>query len=301
VVTLRLEPIANIAAATADHEMIGLGVGTADDLYVLLLRSSGLVVSEREYSVLCVAPAGLGRTRISGNHPEFHMVQPLPGNRLILVGGRCRRGSAADIDRNARIFDYNGCFTGVEFTLGDGIEDVQTTEDGHLWVSYFDEGVLGGRGWGRRPVGESGLNRFTSAGERDYQYTPPPGLGGIVDCYALNIARNRTWFYYYPEFRLVRLNRTQAASWWHCPTHGGGAFAVEGDLVLMRGGYDEPSVCRLLRLRRDSTMDRLRLFEFTGVDGEVMDKANTRVAGRGKYLYLVQGTRVYRICPSEAV
>jgi len=46
------------------------------------------------------------------------------------------------------------------FHAGDGVEDIQTTEDGRTWVSYFDEGVFGDT-----TPGQAGLVCLDSSGE----------------------------------------------------------------------------------------------------------------------------------------
>ncbi len=52
-------------------------------------------------------------------------------------------------DLNGRVFGPDGALR-REFLLGDGIQDVQTTAEGDIWVSRFDEGVYGNLGWGGR-------------------------------------------------------------------------------------------------------------------------------------------------------
>jgi hypothetical protein len=48
--------------------------------------------------------------------------------------------------------------------FGDGIEHVQATSAGEIWVGFFDEGIYGNYGWGsgtQLPVGRTGLVRFS--------------------------------------------------------------------------------------------------------------------------------------------
>jgi hypothetical protein len=76
---------------------------------------------------------------------NYHHVQPLPDNELLLVCSRSRYWGNDDYDLNACVFTSDGKLQ-REFLLGDGIEDVQTTKEGKIWTSYFDEGIFGNYG-----------------------------------------------------------------------------------------------------------------------------------------------------------
>lgn len=54
--------------------------------------------------------------------------------------------------------------TRFELNLGDASEDLQTTPQGLIWVSYFDEGVYGGS------IGRQGLVCFDNAGTPLFKY-----------------------------------------------------------------------------------------------------------------------------------
>ena len=94
------------------------------------------------------------RTELLNVNIAFPSVQPLPNGEVLLVGARChyRKG---DPEQNAIVCSPEGEIV-RSFVLGDGINDVQTTSDGMIWVSYFDEGVFGNYGWDK-PMGASGL------------------------------------------------------------------------------------------------------------------------------------------------
>jgi hypothetical protein len=79
--------------------------------------------------------------------------------------------------------------------LGDGVQDVQVDAAGGVWVSYFDEGVLGNYRW-TNPIGVRGLLRFSIQGEIEWEYAPPPGCNPILDCDALNVWAQRAWACY---------------------------------------------------------------------------------------------------------
>src|SRR5579871_4715470 len=69
-------------------------------------------------------------------YENYHHIQPLAQQHWLLVRAR----AADDGDRNAHIFDESAQHV-RSFHAGDGIEDVQVSEDDQIWVSYFDEGV----------------------------------------------------------------------------------------------------------------------------------------------------------------
>lgn len=103
-------------------------------------------------------------------------VQMLPANRWLIVKSRTR----SEQDANARVYGPWGDLE-WSFHAGDGIEDVQSTPDGQIWISYFDEGVFG-----RLPLSRSGLVCADDRGEVLFRYpciAKPRGLLPIYACY----------------------------------------------------------------------------------------------------------------------
>jgi len=72
--------------------------------------------------------------------------QPFDEGWLLAYG----RGGAAEI------YDKSGSHVLRTLDLGDASEEIQTTPDGRIWVSYFDEGVYG------NGIGSEGLVCFDS-------------------------------------------------------------------------------------------------------------------------------------------
>jgi hypothetical protein len=139
-------------------------------------------------------------------------------------------------DPSAIVYDPDGSVRN-KFVLGDGIEDVQVTSDGHIWVSYFDEGVFGNMGWSR-PLGSTGLMEFDLNGKTLWSFSPPDGFDSIDDCYALNAARpDGVYAYYYSSFPIVRIGANRRVQGWRTDVEGARALAVDGDRVLLLGGY----------------------------------------------------------------
>jgi hypothetical protein len=121
----------------------------------------------------------------------FH-VQPLDDGWLLAD----RRGGLANLH------DAYGQFR-RSIDLGDASEDVQTTPDGKIWVSYFDEGVFGSG------IGQQGAVCFDMQGIPLFKYgdfAERAGLPLISDCYAMNVtSAGDVWFNYYTDFPLVHL------------------------------------------------------------------------------------------------
>jgi hypothetical protein len=222
------------------------------------------------------------------------LVQPLPGERILVVGGHCRRFQDGTVERNAAIYGADGVLR-HEATFGNGIWDVQTTTRGAIWVSYSDEGVFGNSGWGDadgpRPIGSSGLVRFDDRGAVEWAYAPPAGIDAIADCYALNASDDATWAYYYTDFPLVRIDRDGAVRAWRTDVSGAYAFATDGDRVLFYGGYgDERERCLLGRLQEDGIVTTVPC-RLILPSGEPLEAA--RVIGRGPLLHAFAGDAWY--------
>ncbi|GAB3998176.1 hypothetical protein GCM10029992_23240 [Glycomyces albus] len=131
---------------------------------------------------------------ITGPFPRFPHVHPMPGGELLMVGYRCwiRDGSA---EHNAAVVSADGVH-GRSGTLGDGIEDIQTTPSGRVIVGYFDEGIFGGNcGWddadGQTAIGAPGLVEFDADLNPAWSYPPAwqasggdaPTVPPIADAY----------------------------------------------------------------------------------------------------------------------
>lgn len=167
------------------------------------------------------------------------IVQPLPGGGLIIVSSRCRLRDGHP-EHNAYIYGSNG-FIERTGTVGDGVEDVQVSASGRIWVSYFDEGVAGSLGWAGHPelapVGDAGLVEFSAMLSPLWRYAPPRGLGLITDCYALNVAGETVWCCYFPDFPVARIDSQLVISGWQNDLRG-----ITGLLATVRrcalvGGY----------------------------------------------------------------
>jgi hypothetical protein len=144
-------------------------------------------------------------------HSFFSFVQPLPGNRWLFVGSRLE----GPTDQNAHVLDHDAKHL-YSFNAGDGIEHIQATTGGEIWVGYFDEGVFG-----EGELSHSGLVCLSDTGAPLMRFwediAEPNHLPSIDDCYALNVADEGVWVSYYSAFPLVKLrSKTLLRAWVDC-------------------------------------------------------------------------------------
>lgn len=178
--------------------------------------------------------------RIPGLSLAYPRVQPLPDDRILVYGARCQwRESGAE--HNAEIVNSNGerLRQGV---LGDGIEDLVTTPQGRIWVSYFDEGVFGNRGWGGpgpEPIGSPGIVRFNEHFEREWTYPDDTDFDSIDDCYAFNVGEETVFAYYYSDFPIVRIDDSGVQEWDTGEFSDGRELAADGERCALYVPRDE--------------------------------------------------------------
>jgi len=168
--------------------------------------------------------------------PGDPTLQPLPDGRFVVVSSRAewRDGVAQD---NAHVYAADGSLERAA-CIGDGIEHVQTSADGDIWVGYFDEGVYGNDGWGSpgpEPIGSAGIVRFSPALEVAWEY-PFQESETIDDCYALNVTGEDAWACCYSSFDVIRIRDGVVRSWRN-KVEGARGIAVDGDSIAFYGGY----------------------------------------------------------------
>ncbi|HTW96006.1 MAG TPA: hypothetical protein VMD30_14485, partial [Tepidisphaeraceae bacterium] len=222
---------------------------------------------------------------------NIHHIQPLE-DQLLLVCARSMYRSSNDFEKNGRVYTRDGKFS-RDILLGDGIRAVQTTTDGLIWTSFFDEGVFGNYGW-KTPIGASGLVAWDSGAKKVFEFEPSAGLDSISDCYALNVESEQdAWCYYYTEFPLVRLRRQKIDSIWNMPVRGSDAFAVSGDYALFRGSYKERDIYRLFELHASGEVRQVSEMEFLDQSGDKI--VADRVVGRGSTIHVLSKGCLYRV------
>jgi hypothetical protein len=136
---------------------------------------------------------GYKLTTLNDTSEEFHFLQPLKKDLWLLV----RSSADSELDKNAHIYSKDGRLI-YSFHVGDGIEDVQTTVCGQIWISYFDEGVFSDLDFGSSGVvclDENGniIYKFSEFAQREQ-------LPFMMDCYAMKVSSNdEVWLYYYSD------------------------------------------------------------------------------------------------------
>jgi hypothetical protein len=163
------------------EKYLAFGFGLAGEIVVASRRSEESPTVEKEHGIFPKSQLEgasdyrvlvkrdeqpLKRIVIRSERTPCSFVQHVPDG-LLMVGARCA-WRVSGPEQNAVVFDESGKVV-RRFTLGDGINDVRTDSKGSIWVSYFDEGVFGNRGWnspGPEPIGASGLVAFDSSGQR---------------------------------------------------------------------------------------------------------------------------------------
>jgi hypothetical protein len=241
------------------------------------------------------SPGTVTVTELSGVSVAHPSVQPLPDGQVLLVGARCQWHPAGP-DRNAVIYDDAGQVV-RESTLGDGIEHVQVTASGHIWVGYFDEGIFGNYGWagpGPEPLGSAGLVRFGPDLKPQWSFPTDGAVAAdICDCYALNVTDHDVWTCYYTDFPVVRV-RDGVVTAWRTTVDGARALAVDRTTVAFVGGYGKDADRVLLVELADDHVrvthrGRLRL-----PDGKRLPD-DAVVQGRGPVLHVIAGRRWYQL------
>lgn len=233
--------------------------------------------------------------------PELRLagpaVQPLPDGRVLVVGSRCAWRPEGP-DRNAIVYDFAGEVV-AEQTFGDGIDHVQATRGGRIWVGYFDEGVLGSYGWGEDgsvpPIGRSGLVRFSADLTEEWRYpeSARAAWGHISDCYALNVDGDTAWSCCYTDWPVFRI-RGDGVTRWRNDIPSATGLAVRGSRMALYGGYG-PNCDRLAAGVLDD--DRFRVtgeYRLVLPDGQELPH-QTRVFGRGADLHIVAGDDWFRL------
>lgn len=223
-------------------------------------------------------------------YPHF---QPFPDERFLAVGGRCRLTSDGP-EQNALVIGADGGIV-AEFCLGDGINDLQTTPTGRIWVGYHDEGVFGNYGWGNQdgtpPLGRSGLVSWSNDGDKESEFTPPAGLPSIADCYALNVVGEEAWACYYTDFPVVHVGSDGSATGWVGEVVGAHALAVLGAArVGLVGGYgglfDRLVIADLMTDRATAR----ETFQLVSPNGDELPQ-HTRIIARGQKVHALTAGR----------
>ena len=233
---------------------------------------------------------GVSETELGCVESAFPYVQPLPGGEILIVGARCHY-CKGDPEQNAAVYSKTGELR-RQFVLGDGINGVQTTADGSIWVSYFDEGIFGNFGWDK-PLGASGLVSFDLKGRIIWEFKPPQGIDTIADCYAFNVCANTVWACYYTEFPLVCVDSHFQVSAWKNQVYGANAIAVSASHVLHWGGYKDKRTRSVLQTFGGAILKNRREVQIEFSPG--LDAGTVTFIGRGSVLHAFSNNKWFTL------
>jgi hypothetical protein len=240
-------------------------------------------ISEKNfcYDIFQLNNQEIQKYTISSVKKSFRHIQRLKDGWL-LADSRAKDENV----QNATIFDDYGTSI-ISFHLGDGIENLQVSESGDIWVGYFDEGVYG------HTIGGSGLSCFNSKGEQVFDFSNfswgKKDIPLIDDCYALNVVSNdEIYCYYYSDFPLLNLkNMKDYRVFNKLKIQGSKAFAVWRDHILFGPTYNNDKIYSY-SLRDKSTI------AFKPVNENGKKLRDFDVVGRNSILYLIDEKDIYR-------
>ncbi|TDC26809.1 hypothetical protein [Kribbella albertanoniae] len=301
--TLELTRYAELQPAAPGDELVSVSIGPTGEAAALWASPpDAAILSEGDFRVGPVSRPVSVRAALHTpdlgqvvSIPEFRlrgaMVQPMPGGAFLTVAPRIREWPDG-VPPNATVHDAAGNLQAEGF-FGDGIEHVQVTETGQIWVGYFDEGVYGVLYWGEAAVGGAGLLRFTPDLLLDWTYSAVnAGLEPIDDCYALNVIGETAWCCYYDGFPLIAVEANAVTSWQN-RVHGARAVLIHRDRVALYGGYDKDTDRLVTAHRGESALTNLREYRLVLPGGTPIPRSQT--FARGSTLHHFTDRTWYRL------
>ncbi|MFE0452740.1 hypothetical protein ACFW2D_15900 [Streptomyces sp. NPDC058914] len=279
-----LTPYARLPRAYRDRTVLHSTVDAFGRAHWLLRTARG---GDDLYDavVVTVEDGRSEETHLHSVRARFPRLDALPDGGFVVADARRRTGDGGgdgardgEDDEQVQVFDALGR-PSWGFPVGDAIEHLLTDPEGRVWVGYFDEGTCGDD-----PLSFPGVRCWSSTGAPVWTYEPLPGVGWLVDCYALNVARSAAWAYPYTDFPLIEVREGRPPLVRSTPVRGARGFAVHGDRVVFFGGYDE-SRSRLVDCRlTDDSIEVVTEGRLLRPDGG--EPGRSRVVSRGPRLYV---------------
>jgi hypothetical protein len=170
----------------------------------------------------------------------------------------------------------------ARFPVGDGVGQIQADGAGGVWVGHFDEGIFGDE------LGQAGIAHFDAFGCETWRANYGQPIPSVDDCYTLNAIGGEAWACYYSDFPILRIGLDGACRVWSNGVRGATAIAVDGDNVVLFGGYNEDvSRIALLKLGENAAewIGELTLTDLPG--------ARRQVVGRGDTIHII-GDELWR-------
>lgn len=211
---------------------------------------------------------------------SFHYVQQLGENWLLVNAIVCN-----DTDPNAFIYKEDGSLL-HSFHVGHGVEHVQVTENGDIWVGYYDEGI-----YGDFELAQTGLNCFNQKGDLIFEFSFSDEVPIIDCCYALNAASDEeVYTYYYSDFPLVQIKNKKDYQVFHnVSIRGSDAFAVWKEFALFGHGYKDKGLVYLYSTKNERTVT------YTPIDEQGKILTYDFAIGRKHNLFLIKNYDIYCI------
>ena len=292
-----ITPIANLHEELKHATPLSIAIGHHNDVFVLLAKEqppliNGMfpaTVTEKayHYHVIHLKDGQKTVLHLPKETWNYHHVQPIDDDHVLLVCARSYYHDAQNIEENARVYDKNGHLI-RSFCLGDGIEHVYVTKNQEIWTGYFDEGVFGNYGW-EVPVGRSGLVGWDASGrkmdslEEDKEYS-------IFECLSLNSAADGgIWFFFSIDSKIGV--RKEGRTLYYSPKGIDffRAFAVNGETIIAYPGMGGRV---LFELQREGDAYRIvHKLELIKPDGTPVEPQ--LVSNRESMLLFLDGDELY--------
>jgi len=228
--------------------------------------------------------APLREVKIIEETVNLHHVQLLKNDRILVAGGRA--GLFSEESKNGRIYSIDGKLL-FSLGLGDGIEDIQSSDGSSIWVSYFDQGVLGDS-----PIGNSGLIRIVPGEEKYWELELPQGYGPMIDMYAFTVTKGGdVWFYYYSDFALGNVRKDGTVNCVKVPCKGALAAVANETHVMLLGSYERLDVGTIFYRGNLNSPVYSGTLEFVDQNGNVF--VPTRIVGKGENIICLSDDRFF--------
>lgn len=262
-------------ARTWSHVPEVVGIGPGGELLGLFQSR------DREDRTLVSSLDGEGSVVVLEGTLPASVVQPLPGGRILLVGGRAAGGTV-----NAQVWDGSGRLVASAF-MGDAIAHVLTTPAGSVWIGYFDEAL--------DELGAHKLVRFDDELRPQWSYpvrSERPDLPDVFDVYSLNVSAEVALCYAYDDFHLIRAHADSVTDLGSAGVRGAQAVLIDGPRGAFIGGYGpDHDLITPFRLGQDGVDVGTPVGRLVLPDGRELSRP--RFTARGAELHVVVD-RVYR-------
>lgn len=126
-----------------DYKIVSISIGADNCYYVLMVNNIHERVEKilpqtqttilQNYRIIKVQDDNIYIIDIGNQKLEYHFVQPMWENNILLASARSEYYNESKYDLNGGIFDLNGSLI-REFLLGDGIQNLQLTSSN---IKYF--------------------------------------------------------------------------------------------------------------------------------------------------------------------